>query len=120
MESVYVSGVFETGIGNDSRRIYIRPSATDSGYVDENGNYRIPLQFQVIMLPGIGNVANFREGLRSKTYTVEVHREDIFGRAFSDRVINDYHVALVGGEDVEDKRDPLAQAGAHPKGNRWG
>lgn len=110
MESVYVSGVFETGIGNDSRRIYIRPSATDSGYVDENGNYRIPLQFQVIMLPGIGNVANFREGLRSKTYTVEVHREDIFGRAFSDRVINDYHVALVGGEDVEDKRDPLAQA----------
>lgn len=109
MESMYVSGVVETGIGNESRRVYVRPSATDTGFVDENGNYRIPLNFQIILLPGIGNVANFREGLRSKTYTVEVHRENIFARAFSEGVVEDYHVALVGGEDVEEKRDPLAQ-----------
>lgn len=110
MESMYVSGVFETGIGNESRRIYVRPSATDTGYVDGNGNYRIPLNFQIILLPGIGNVASFREGLRSKTYTVEVHRENLFARAFNESVVDDYHVALVGAKDAEEKGDPLAQA----------
>ncbi len=107
MESMYISGVFETGIGNDTRLVYIRPNATDEGTVDENGNYRVPLRFQIILLPGVGNMANFREGLRSRTYTVEVHREQLFSRAFNEDLIKGYHNVLVGEE--EEKMDPLAQ-----------
>ena len=107
MECMYISGTFETGIGNDARLIYIRPSATEEGSIDENGNYRVPLRFQLVLLPGVGNMANFREGLRSRTYTVEVHREDLFSRAFNEELVVKYHNVLVG--DGEDKADPLGQ-----------
>jgi len=147
LDSVYVYARLGLG-GAISRTIYAKPHTVSStalaaspdgadgldltaASISTEGGMRgadhVSIDCRVCCLPGLGDLSRFKEALKSSTFVVQVHRENISKRCFHARVCDEYHNLLrpqqVGGDAgaaaaaAPAKGAPAKGGGAAPAGS---
>lgn len=54
-------------------------------------NSKLGINTRVCILPGLGNLSQFKESLKSTTFVLELHQEDVGKRAFHSRNVTEYN-----------------------------
>ena len=138
LDSVYVYARLDLG-GAISRTIYAKPHTVSStalaastdgpvgldltGFsISTEGGMKgadhVSIDCRVCCLPGLGDLSRFKEALKSSTFVVQVHRENISKRCFHARACDEYHKLLrpqPGGADAA-AAAPAPAKGAPAKG----
>ena len=102
LDPVYIYGKLE--LGSFTRTVFVRPLSIQKVVMnddDVNGNSSsssssspqanlIDIDYKFCFLPGIADLAKFRESLTSATFLLQVHRENLHERAFSIRNVDEW------------------------------
>lgn len=114
VQSTYVYGEFNLG-GGIKRQILGFPYVEKRVISEEGDNEpaeeieKFQVNLKVCLLPGLIDIPRLKDAFTSSTLVLEVHREDVFKRAFHTRNIEEYR-ELVGPE-VAKEPEPAAAAG---------
>jgi hypothetical protein len=104
---MYTYSRFDMGNGK-SRMLYVRPQASaPSGNQEQpQGDSKIGFENRLCMFPGLEDLTLFRAMLQTHSFTIEVHRENIFTRIFHTDVQESFHKMIaekeVPGEGEEE------------------
>lgn len=74
---------------------------------------KFDVSLNICFLPGLEDISLFKESLTSSTFVVEVHKEDLFTRAFHSRNVEEY--ILIAGKSKADEPVAVVKAKAPPK-----
>jgi hypothetical protein len=100
LDSVYIYGKLD--LGAVSRTVFVRPlpiirdTDNDGNILKNDKNEKLSLlqesvvSHSICLLPGLNDTLKFKEILSSQTFSLQIHREDLYKRAFHVRNIEEY------------------------------
>ncbi len=81
-----------------TRRVFAFPSTIPRVKVDGSETVqKYPIDIKLCCLPGLGDLAYFKDLIASSNYSVELYQDDLFARAFTSSTIEEY-LKLVANE----------------------
>lgn len=122
VRSTYVYGEFNLG-GGIKRQILGFPFVEKRVFTEENDTEpaadieKFQVNMKICLLPGLIDIPKLKDSFTSSTLVLEVHREDVFKRAFHIRNVEEYREMVGGNEAVKEvvpeptaKKAPPAKA----------
>lgn len=113
VRSTYIYGEFDLGMGV-KRQILGFPHVEHEPPSDADdplsGAETMNLDLRVCLLPGLIDIPKLKDSFTSSTLVLEVHREDVFARAFHTRNVEEY-ATLAQADRPKQEAPPDANAG---------
>jgi hypothetical protein len=102
------NNIVETNCIENSK--YDSSDDDDGNVVVKHGNKttttcNFKIDYKLCFLPGLSDLRQFKESLTSSTYLVELHKDNIFKRAFHQRNIDQYNKILAEEETANNNNN---------------
>jgi hypothetical protein len=114
-----VYGEFNLGMGVKRHILgfpYVEYPHTPATSMDPSGDEeKMSVGLRICLLPGLIDLPKLKDSFTSSTLVLEMHREDVFARAFHPRNVEEY-ASMANAEKA--KHEPAADASAGKKGGK--
>jgi hypothetical protein len=113
VQSTYIYGEFNLG-GGVKRQIlgfpYIQQQPSTGEYDPAADGDRMQIGLKICLLPGLIDIPKLKDSFSSSTLVLELHREDVYKRAFHARNVEEYS-AMTAADRAKNEPPPDANAG---------
>jgi hypothetical protein len=98
LNSAYVHGTLD--FGSFSRMVFVRPLkmtkyAELSNTENQQKDREAIISQRICVLPGLADISKFKEDISTRTFTLQIHRENIDLRTFTKRKSEEYRELVV-------------------------